>query len=153
MHKFKVWDTVFWGDPRGGGTLAGDYTVTGISGEMLMLSDDSEVDVEVPASECTHRDWYDADFPNWALSYFVNGDSSALTEEEIREVDTWVDGMRRDGYVDETITDDTNEFCAHPAFGLGSDTTRVRFYKKMRQDGDADEQAGEKTRNEENSKL
>lgn len=134
--KFEKFDTVFWEDPDEG-ISSGDYTVVGVDGEILTLEADDGSEVEAYASECTHRDWRDENFPNWALCYFVNGDGSSLTDEEMRQVDDFVSRMRDNGYTLDTVTDDTNEFCAHPAFGLGSDTTRVRFYKPMKGPTDA----------------
>jgi len=129
-HPFKKWDTVFWADPDDG-ACSGDYTVIDVTDDVLTLEADDGSEVEALPSECTPRDWMDVKFPNWALSYFVNGDASSLTDEEVKQVDAYVKGLRDEGYTLENVTEDRDEFTPHPAFGLATDTTRVRFYKPM----------------------
>lgn len=82
-------------------------------------------------------DYLEVDFPNWALSYLVNADDSALTDEDKSEADRWLGEIHDAGYdtVGPHVTDDTNEFCAHPAFGLACDTTKVRFFRTRRPNG------------------
>lgn len=77
-------------------------------------------------------DYYECDFPNWALSYLVNNDPSALTSTDQADVDAFLGQLTEEGYdtVSPCVTDDTNEFCAHPAFGGACDTTKVRFRKE-----------------------
>lgn len=78
------------------------------------------------------RDYYECDFPNWALTYLVNNDPSALSNEDKADADAFLDSLVIEGYdvVRSHVTDDVNGFCAHPAFGLACDTTKVRFYKR-----------------------
>lgn len=130
MAEFKEYDTVYWDDPDEG-ISSGDYTVSDVNGEILTLTADDGSEVEAYASECRHRDWYDAQFPNWGMCYLVNGDRSALTDEDAKMVDDFAATMREEGYTEMRVTDDVNEFCAHPEFGLACDTTRIRYYKPM----------------------
>ena len=60
--------------------------------------------------------------PRWAASYFVNADSSGMTEEDLdlclvfeRNLAKW--GLRLVCPIDGTY----NEFCANPAFGKACD--------------------------------
>lgn len=52
-----------------------------------------------------NQETYTYTFPTWALSYLINGDSSALTEEEIKQVDEFVE---RENYID-VFTHDPEE--------------------------------------------
>lgn len=78
------------------------------------------------------RDYYECEFPNWALSYLVNDDPSALSDEDKAGADAFLESVAGKGHdtVSPHVTDDVNEFCAHPAFGLACDTTKVRFYRR-----------------------
>lgn len=78
-------------------------------------------------------DHLDVDFPNWALSYLVNADDTGITEKDKAAVDSYLDRLKEQGY--DTFAPvvfclETNEFCAHPAFGGACDTTKVRFMKE-----------------------
>ena len=79
--------------------------------------------------------YYEVDFPEWAVCALVNGDP---IEEEIdrRDYDRWVDIMLANGYdvVSPNVTEDRNEFCANPAFGLATSTVKVRFRKRKEED-------------------
>lgn len=73
---------------------------------------------------------YSEDVPNWALSYIINGDASGLESDEVAMVDEWMEffsdkAKELGGNVVYSTTDDTNDFCSHPAFGLGCDTTKT----------------------------
>lgn len=61
--------------------------------------------------------------PCWAASYFVNADTSGLTEEDIKLCKDYEKKLLRDSGCRLVcpIDDTRNEFCSWPAFGLGSD--------------------------------
>ena len=71
----------------------------------------------------------DEDIPAWAISYIEYGDSSMLSDSEVAIVDYYMNCMKSLGYRSHEVTDDTNDFCAHPAFGYPSNTVRVVFFK------------------------
>lgn len=74
--------------------------------------------------------------PTWAVCYLVNSDDSALSPEDKKMVDDYVDRLlEKDRLRLVCPIDGTeNEFCAHPAFGLASDT--VDFVaEELRDDG------------------
>lgn len=73
---------------------------------------------------------YQEQVPNYALSYLINGDSSGIDDEDVRNADMWLDGYNQiaddlGGNVVLSVTDETNAFCRNPAFGLACDTTTV----------------------------
>lgn len=70
-----------------------------------------------------------ADIPNWALSYLIYDDATGLSEEDKNICDEWWCAMRADGYLTVSPTDETNEFCAYPEFGLACDTTKCEIIK------------------------
>lgn len=65
--------------------------------------------------------------PNWAMTYLMNSDATGLDPSEVKEVDRWWKGMTEEGYSVISPTDDTNEFCAYPEFGLACDTTKCEI--------------------------
>ena len=73
--------------------------------------------------------------PQWAVCYLVNADDSALTLEDKKLVDDYVERflkkerLRLVGPIDGS----ENEFCAHPAFGLACET--VDFMAEEMRDG------------------
>ena len=72
------------------------------------------------------QETYTYTFPTWGLSYLINGDSSALTEEEIKEVDAFVE---KESYID-IFNHDPEEngepyFSKFPEFGLACDCVDV----------------------------
>ena len=76
-------------------------------------------------------DYYECDFPDWALCTLVNGDPLE-DAADLEAYDAWEQQMLEQGYdlIGFHVTDDHNEFCAHPEFGLACGTTKVRFFKK-----------------------
>lgn len=58
---------------------------------------------------------YIEQIPTWALGYIINGDASALTEEELKMVDRW---LKQSGYEIISPTDCNESFSKYPAFGL-----------------------------------
>lgn len=93
--------------------------------------DHIDYDVIEPDDNC-----YEVDFPEWAVCALVNGDP---IEEEVdrRDYDRWVDVMLANGYdmMSPNVTEDRNEFCANPAFGLATSTVKVRFRKRKEKNG------------------
>lgn len=59
--------------------------------------------------------------PTWAMSYLVNGDDSALDEDDKATIDTWVERTRNGGSVHVHASDGEPYFCSCPAFGLACD--------------------------------
>ena len=58
--------------------------------------------------------------PTWSLCYLINGDATALTDEEIRMVDEWVSQWQVE-IVSPLMDEDGNThpyFCHYPIFGL-----------------------------------
>jgi len=73
---------------------------------------------------------YSEDVPNWALSYIVNGDASGLESDETAMVDEWMaffseKAKELGGNVVYSTTDESDDFCSTPAFGLACDTTKT----------------------------
>jgi hypothetical protein len=63
---------------------------------------------------------FEAPIPTWALCYLINNDDSALTPEDKKEVDAWVERKREGGRIDVCCPKegDYEYFCRYPAFGL-----------------------------------
>lgn len=55
--------------------------------------------------------------PTWALGYIINGVASALTEEDLKMVDNW---LEQSGYEIISPIDYDESFTHYPAFGLPS---------------------------------
>ena len=73
---------------------------------------------------------YSEDVPNYALSYIINGDASGIDDDDQENADDWMQffedkAKELGGTVTYSVTEDTNDFCSHPAFGLACDTTKV----------------------------
>lgn len=61
--------------------------------------------------------------PEWANCYIMYGDESGLTSCDKREIDHFLDGLRRDGFrLVAPIEGTHNECCSYPAFGLSCAT-------------------------------
>lgn len=78
-------------------------------------------------------DYIEDNFPNYALSYVVNGDASGIEQEDVEACDEWIERLTaklRKDYPDavaiELLFEDGegNEFTRHPAFGLACGTTQ-----------------------------
>ena len=74
--------------------------------------------------------YIDVDFPEWAITLLEYGDESGVTRADAKLFNDWHADMIIDGYSSHEVTDDRNEFCSHPAFGLATSTVRVRFIKR-----------------------
>ena len=56
--------------------------------------------------------------PEWANCYLMYGDESGLTASDKREIDGFLDGLRRERLrLVAPIEGTHNEFCSRPAFG------------------------------------
>lgn len=77
-------------------------------------------------------DWFD-DFPNWAIPFFYNDDSSGLSEEDIKDATEWYErkykALESEGFygLDFYFGDDTG-FHHYPAFGLACDCVHCEIY-------------------------
>lgn len=62
--------------------------------------------------------------PQWAVCYLVNADDSALTPEDKKMVDDYVERLLKEERLRLVcpIDGSENEFCAYPAFGLACGT-------------------------------
>ena len=80
--------------------------------------------------------------PCWAANYFVNGDATGLTEDDMGLIREYEKRLLRSGFrLSGPIDDTRNEFCSCPAFGLACDVedywaervpkTRVVFRKRF----------------------
>lgn len=65
--------------------------------------------------------------PTWAIPYLEYGDPSGLSEEEIEEIDGWLNYHFPNGYVCEYYNDCS--FTRRPLWGNACDTTTVDFYE------------------------
>ena len=74
---------------------------------------------------------YEADFPEWALCALVNGDHFEDKDDEMT-YNIWLDRMISEGYdmLSPEVTEDRNDFCSVPEFGLATSTVKVRFRKR-----------------------
>lgn len=61
--------------------------------------------------------------PEWATMYLMYGDLDGLSETDVEEVRSFVEGLKGDGLsLVEPIDGTHNEFCRCPAFGLPCST-------------------------------
>ena len=61
--------------------------------------------------------------PEWANCYLMYGDETGLTSCDKREIDHFLDGLRRDGFrLVAPIEGTHNECCSYPAFGMSCAT-------------------------------
>lgn len=84
--------------------------------------------------------------PDYAAPYLVNGDPSGLNQEDIENIDKWVESMNEDGYNVSTwctvVQDDEGEWCiedeaepsysSSPEFGLPCNVYEVMYCKGMK---------------------
>lgn len=76
--------------------------------------------------------YMDVDFPEWAVPALANGEPLERASD-INDYVDWARAMRSAGYslVDFDVLGYRNEFCSHPAFGLGCATEKIRFFRKQ----------------------
>ena len=76
-------------------------------------------------------EYYEADFPEWALCALVNGNHFEDKDDEMT-YNIWLDRMISEGYdmLSPEVTEDRNDFCSVPEFGLATSTVKVRFRKR-----------------------
>lgn len=72
-------------------------------------------------------------FPSWAINYLFNGDASDLTDEEVKEINKYLEDLKNcldASYLHEADCKE-NGFSNYPAFGLPCDVEVVTFlYEK-----------------------
>lgn len=79
------------------------------------------------AIENEEVEWY-----SWAASYFINGDHSGLTDEDIREADDFLDVMAASGFKTVVDVSDDSRF-GRPRVGsskLAGDLVTYTFQKR-----------------------
>ena len=65
--------------------------------------------------------------PCYALSYLVNNDASGITDEDVNEIDSFIERENLNGC--SIDVGEYNEFDTCPAFGLACSTNVVRFLR------------------------
>ena len=70
---------------------------------------------------------YEIDLPVYSASYLINGDASGLEDDDIKEIDSYMEGFyveakRVNGHVVIDIGEEEEEFTHMPAFGLACNT-------------------------------
>lgn len=105
--------------------LCGDGCVEGF--ELSDTLDEEDIILTSPEDD----DYYEADFPEWALCALVYGDPFDNDEDE-KTYKAWLDDMIARGYdmLSPEVTEDRYEFCTIPEFGLATSTVKVRFRKR-----------------------
>lgn len=68
--------------------------------------------------------------PVWAICYLEYGDATGLEDEEIMEIDNWIDNNCPNGYVMEIVGGmEVSPYFTHcPIFGKACDVYDVNFY-------------------------
>lgn len=66
-------------------------------------------------------------FPKYAVSYCAYGDASGLEEEDIKNINGWMEAENLDHLVD---IEENGSFSNHPEFGLPCDVVTATFIKK-----------------------
>ena len=128
---FKLVAEAEWHANGGGGWTSSyeiDYDFSkSFEDNVEALKDEMAEDGVLPAL-CSGLEYVE-DFPTWALDYCINGDSTALSKEEKKMVDEWMD---ENGYgsVASCIDNTRNEFNKLPAFGPSCETETVVMVKK-----------------------
>lgn len=94
---------------------------------------------DIPEDE----DYYECNFPTWALNYWVNGEKGDLKDYEIKLVDKFYDEIADAGY-DPNLCDlgDDGYFSSRPEFGDAGDCVDAKFYKNKMIKEDHDEKVG-----------
>lgn len=76
------------------------------------------------------EDYYEGDFPAWALDYVVNGEIGSVSRSEKQMIDGWFAIMQEQGYDTTMISYGEDEyFSSRPEFGLACDCVSVKVYK------------------------
>lgn len=75
-------------------------------------------------------DYYEGDFPAWALDYVVNCEIGSVSRSEKQMIDGWFATMQEQGYDTTMISYGEDEyFSSRPEFGLACDCVSVKVYK------------------------
>lgn len=69
--------------------------------------------------------------PVWAICYLEYGDATGLEEDEVMEIDEWIEDNCPNGFVMEIVggTDVSPYFTRYPLFGKACDVYDVNFYR------------------------
>lgn len=70
-------------------------------------------------------------FPAYALSYLINGDASGIEDEDVENVDAWLESLSEYGpYQHFTFDygDYEEDFYPHPEFGLACECVELKIY-------------------------
>jgi len=67
--------------------------------------------------------------PSYALTYLFYGDTDGLTDEDLKNIDGFLNREGLMGAIPSEVEESHNEFDTNPAFGLACDTYLIRFYK------------------------
>ena len=69
-----------------------------------------------------------SNFPQHMLCYLFYGDREGISDEDVRELDRFMEANGLTSYKGCSKVDGTqNEFCSHPAFGLACATVDMDF--------------------------
>lgn len=103
------------------------------------LVNESADDDDIPEDE----DYYECNFPSWALDYWVNGEKGELKDFEIKLIDKFYDELADSGY-DPNLCDlgEDYYFSSRPEFGDAGDCVDAKFYKNKMIKEDHDEKTG-----------
>lgn len=84
------------------------------------------------AEEASARgDFYEGDFPAWAVDYAVNAETGSVSRAEKAMVDGWFAGMERQGYDPAAVEyGEDEDFSPDPEFGQPCDCVKARIWKK-----------------------
>lgn len=75
-------------------------------------------------------DFYEGDFPAWALDYVVNCEIGSVSRSEKQMIDGWFATMHEHGYDTTMISYGEDEyFSSRPEFGLACDCVSVKVHK------------------------
>lgn len=72
---------------------------------------------------------YECALPLWALSYLVNGDKSALTEEEVKQCDEWTESW---GGIITIDVGDEPYFSSSPEFGPAAEVYDCKVWVQQK---------------------
>ena len=67
-------------------------------------------------------------FPSYALTYLIYGDSDGMEEEDISNFNEWYNMLPNGIVYAEYIEGGDDGFCRHPAFGLACSTVTVNVF-------------------------
>lgn len=68
------------------------------------------------------------DLPQWSICYLINGDGSALTDDDIALADSWQASFGAPITID--VIDENADFEPFPEFGLACDCVKATIYRQ-----------------------